>query len=99
MSKNKLSKAQKDVMRQIQNGSVIGELSDKFNGRYELFTRVPNGFPVTCRPCERPFVLKRINKNTVFALLGLGLICKDNTVEETMYPFTRDCWYVFEANG
>lgn len=95
---NKLSKEQKDVVCQMQNGSVIGESSDKFNGLYELFTRKPNRFPVTCHPCEHPFVVKRLNKNTVFALLALGLICKDNKVAELMVPFGRDVWYVFEAN-
>lgn len=88
-----LSKVQKEVIHQMQSGSVIGEFSDKTNGRYELFTRKPDWFPVTCHPLEHPFVVKRINKNTVFALLALGLICKDNTVAEAMHPFSRDVWY------
>ena len=94
----KLTKAQKDVVRQMQNGSVIGELSDKFNSQYELFTRKPNWFPETYHPCEHPFVVKRINKNTVFALLTLGLIRKDNKMAESMTPFGRDAWYVFKEN-
>lgn len=98
MMTNKLSKAQKDVVRQMQNGSVIGEASDKFNGLYELFTRKPNWFPETCHPLEHPFVVKKLNKNTVFALLALNLICKDNKTAESMVPFGRDVWYVFEAN-
>jgi hypothetical protein len=91
-----LSKAQNNVVRQIKSGSVIGELSDKFNGRYELFTRKPNWFPKTCHPCEHPFVVKRISKNTVFALLTASLIHKKD-VAEAMWPFSRDVWYVFKA--
>ncbi len=98
MMTNKLSKAQRGVVHQMQNGSVIGELSDKFNGLYEIFTRKPNWFPETCHPFEHPFVVKRLNKNTVFALLALDLIRKDNKVAELMVPFSRDAWYVFEAN-
>lgn len=93
----KLSKAQNYVMLEMQYGSVIGELSDKINGRYELFTRKQDWIPETCHPCEHPFVVKTINKNTVFALLALGLICKDNTVAESMKPFGRDAWYVLDS--
>ena len=95
---NKLSVAQNYVMLEMQYGAVVGELSDKTNGRYELFTRKPNWFPETCHPCEHGFIVKRINKNTIFALLELGLICKNNTVAEAMKPFSRDCWYAFKAN-
>lgn len=98
MMTNKLSKAQNYVMLEMQYGAVIGELSDKHNGRYELFIRKLNWFPETCHPCEHPFVVKRLNKNTVFVLLTLGLICKDNKVAELMVPFGRDTWYVFKAN-
>jgi len=90
----KLSKAQNYVMLEMEFGAVIGELSDKRNGRYELFMRKPDWFPETNHPCQHPFIVKRINKNTVFALLASGLICIDNTVAETMKPFGRDFWYV-----
>ncbi len=91
----KLSKAQTYVMLEMEHGAVIGELSDKHNGRYELFIRKPNWFPETCHPCEHPFVVKRINKDTVFALLTLGFIRKDNSIADSMSPFGRDVWYVF----
>jgi hypothetical protein len=91
-----LTKAQQNVMSKMQTGSVIGELSDKINGRYELFTRKPNCFPESHHQNEHPFEIKSINKNTVFALLTLGLIRKDNEIAESMLPFGRDCWYVKE---
>lgn len=94
----KLTKAQQEVVFELQIGAVIGELSNKRNSRYELFVRKQNWFPVTCHHFEHPFKVKRLNKNTVFALLALGLICQDNTITETMTPFERDSWYVFEAN-
>lgn len=94
--KLKLTKAQQEVVFELQKGAVIGEMSFKRNSRYELFIRKPNWFPVTCHHFEHPFEIKRLNKNTVFALLALGLICQDNTIAETMRPFTRDDWYVFE---
>jgi len=93
----KLSKVQNYVMLEMEYGAVIGELSDKRNGRYELFIRKRNWFPETCHPCEHPFILKTLNKNTVFVLLELGLIHKDNKVAESMLPFSRDYWYVFEG--
>ena len=46
----KLSKAQNYVMLEMQYGAVIGELSDKKNGRYELFISKPDWFPETCHP-------------------------------------------------
>lgn len=92
----KLTKAQKDVVSQMQNGSVIGELSDKINGRYELFTRKPNWIPES--RLDSPFIVKTINKHTVFALLTLGLIRESNNVASSMLPFSRNVWYVFEAN-
>ena len=92
-----LSKAQNYVLLEMEYGAIIGELSDKINGRYELFIRKPNWFPETCHPCEHPFTVKRISKNTVYALLTLGLIRRDNTVAESMNPFSRDVWYVFEG--
>ena len=96
MPENKIiSKAQKDVVRQMQSGSVIGELSDKVNGRYELFTRKPNYNPYF--RLDYPFLIRRINKHTVFALLTLGVIRKDNKVAEAMLPFSRNVWYVFDA--
>ena len=90
----KLSKAQKKVLCQIRNGSIIGELSDKVNGRYELFTPKPSYTP--CRRLDYPFYVKTINKNTVFALLVLGLIREDNKVAKSMLPFSRDIWYVLK---
>ena len=93
----KLTKAQNYVMLEMKYGAVIGELSDKRNGRYELFIRKPDWFPETCHPCEHGFIVKRINKNTVFALLALGLIRQDNEVAESMTPFGRDTWYVFRG--
>lgn len=93
IANKKLSKVQQAVIRQMRNGSVIGEFSDKMNGRYELITRNPNETHYSNR-----FKVKRINKNTVFALLALGLIRKDDTVAKAMLPFGRDIWYVFEAN-
>ena len=98
MSK-KLSEAQYKVLLQMKNGSVIGEQSEKFNGRYELFTRKPYWIPETNNPCEHSFTVRTINRNTIFALLTLGLIHKDNNVGETMLPFSRDVWYVFERQG
>jgi hypothetical protein len=83
----KLTKAQKAVVLELQKGAVIGELSDKRNGRYKLFMRKTNWFPITCHQFEHPFTVMRLNKNTVFALLTLGLIEKDR-------PFERDNWYV-----
>ena len=77
-----LTKAQKEVVSQLQKGAVIGEYSDKINGRYELFIRKPNRHKT-----------KRLNKNTVFALLTIGLICENNKIAETMSPFHRDKWY------
>lgn len=94
----KLSKAQNNVLSQMKNGSVIGEQSEKFNGRYELFTRKPDWVPETNNPCEHSFTVRTINRNTIFALLTLGFIHKSNRVAETMLPFSRDVWYVFEAN-
>ncbi len=88
-----ISKAQNYVMLEMQYGAVIGELSDKVNGRYELFIRKPDWFPETCHPCEHGFIIKRINKNTAFALLSEGLICDDNSVASSMLPFSRDVWY------
>ncbi len=92
----KLSKAQYKVLLQMMTGSVIGEQSEKFNGRYELFTRKPNWVPETNNPCEHPFTVRTINKNTVFALLALDLIHKKD-MREAMWPFSRDVWYIFEA--
>lgn len=89
----RLTKAQSIVIEALKNGAVIGELSNKRNGRYELFVRKPNWFPVTSYHFEHPLEIKTLNKNTVFALLTLGLICQDNTIAERMLPFTRDCWY------
>lgn len=94
----KLSKAQNNVLSQMRNGSIIGELSDKFNGRYELFTRKPNWVPKTNHPLESPFVAETLNKNTVFALLTLGLIRKKD-IREAMWPFGRDVWYVFNLKN
>ncbi len=80
----------------MRQSSIVGEMSDKVNGRYELFTRRTNWFPKTHHPCEHPFVVKRLDKNTVFALLALGKIKKDNLVGSQMEPFSRDCWYICE---
>ena len=93
-----LSNTQKRIIDRMQEGAVIGELSDKFNGRYELFMRKKNWLAETKHPLEHPFQIRRLNKNTVFALLALGLIRKDNSVAKEMKPFSRDVWYVFEAN-
>ncbi len=67
----------------MNQGAVIGELSDTLNGRYELFIGI-----------KYPFSIKRLNKNTVFALLTLGLIKQDNSIAEKMKPFIRDYWYI-----
>ena len=90
------SKAQLAIMGRLRQGSVIGELSDKSNGRYELFTRKPGHFePKSWN--DHPFVVRRLNKNTVFGLLELGYIKKDNSLWEQMRPFFRDCWYVYKS--
>jgi hypothetical protein len=81
----KLTKTQAEVLEKIRNGSVIGELSDKVNGRYELFTTTD---------IQGEFIIKKLNKNTVFALLTLGLIHIDNNVANNMRPYGRDYWYV-----
>ena len=80
-----LTKAQVIVICKMRHGSVIGELSDIVNGRYELFTLANS---------ESHFELQRLNKNTVFALLALGLIRQDNSIAKQMQPFSRDSWYV-----
>lgn len=92
-----LTVVQKKVVEQMRQGAVIGELSELRNGRYELFVRKANWTPRTGHPCENPFIVKRINKNTVFALLAIGLIRNDNTIAETMRPFVRDTWYVYDG--
>lgn len=90
----KLSKVQKKVLQQMQGGSVIGELSDKINGRYELFVRQP-----LVKDPESRYVVKleRLNKNTVFALMALDLIREDNEIAESMLPYGRDHWYVINT--
>ncbi len=93
IKKIKLTKAQKEVVSQLQKGAVIGEFSNKFNGLYELFIRKPNWFPVTHHHFENPFEIRRLNKNTVFALLTIGLIYENSEIAETMSPYSRDKWY------
>ena len=90
-----MTKKQRYVLNKMRQGSVIGELSEKANGRYELFTKIPRYVVKSLN--DHRFIVERLNKNTVFALLGLGHICKDNFVETLMSPFCRDCWYV--CNG
>jgi len=80
--KFKISPAQMKVLEEMGQGAVIGELSDKINGRYELFTSEPESF-----------IIRSLNKNTVFALLSLGVIKRDNSISEQMAPFSRDYWY------
>lgn len=92
-----ITKTQTQVLRCMRHGAVIGELSDKINGRYELFTRKPHCFRPKSWP-DHPFIIQTLNKNTVFALLTLGEIEIDNSIAEQMKPFGRDCWYVFKAN-
>ena len=89
-----MTKKQKYVLDKMRKGSVIGELSQKANGRYELFTKIP-GYIVKSHNDHR-FVVERLNKNTVFALLELGFIVRDDFVETLMNPFWRDCWYIYK---
>lgn len=94
----KLSKVQNEVVARLRKGAVIGELSAKKNGLYELFVRKPDWIPPKRRSVfclQHPFEIRRLNKNTVFALLGEGLIREDNKIAETMAPFSRDRWYGF----
>ena len=92
--KSELSKAQDKVLRQMRNGSIIGELSDKVNGRYELFTPKPSY--TLCKRLDYPFYVRTINKTTVFTFLTLGLIREDSEVAKSMLPFSRNIWYVFK---
>ena len=88
------SKEQLAIIEKLRQGSVIGELSNKVNGRYELFTRKQGCFePKSWN--DHNFIIRRLNKNTVFSLLALGYIKKDNSIEQQMRPFGRDCWYVY----
>jgi hypothetical protein len=91
-----LSKVQAEVLEKLKSGSVIGELSDKTNGLYELFTKKSN-FVKSRHFNHVPFTVRRLNKNTVFALLTVGTIRIDNSIGAEMKPFSRDCWYVYNS--
>ena len=91
-----LTEVQQRVVLQMQKGSVVGELSSRVNGRFELFTKLqgfikPKSLNDSCR-----FDVERINKSTVFALLEIGIIERDDFIETMMSPFSRDCWYVYK---
>lgn len=90
-----LNEAQSEVLEKMKCGSVIGELSDKINGRFELFTKKSDTYVRKSINDTGNFEVKRLNKNTVFALLELGIIKQDSFVETVMSPFSRDCWYVY----
>lgn len=84
ISEKVLTEEQLVVLEKLQQGAVIGEVSKKINGQYKLFSS-RRGIPE----------VSRLNKNTVFAMLTLGLIKKDNSIEGRMGPLSRDCWYVY----
>lgn len=92
MEKMKATKVQIEVLEKMQRGSVIGVLQNKINSRFELFTRNPD-FKPSPRWNHSPFIIETLNKNTVFALLTLGVIEDDHLIGEKMKPFSRDCWY------
>lgn len=92
----RVSTTQATTLVKMRTGSVIGELTDKTNGRFELFTRKTGIFePKSLN--DHNFIVKRLNKNTVFALLQIGMITLDNSIENQMVPFGRDCWYVYNG--
>ena len=92
-----MTKTQTAVADKLRSGSVIGELSDKVNGRYELFTLQP-GAKKTNHPMDHNFKVERLNKNTFFALLAIGVIVQDDSVSASMSPFARDCWYRYNES-
>jgi hypothetical protein len=88
------SSVQHEIFLELCKGAVIGELSDKIGGRYELFIRKTGWRPITGHHFEHPFIVKRLNKNTFFSLLENGIIEENNSCAENMLPFGRDKWYI-----
>ncbi len=91
-----MTSAQEKVIAIMREGAVIGELTDKVNGLYELFVRSPNWQPSN-HPLDHPFVVQRLNKNTFFALLAEGRIVESDAICPQMLPFSRDAWYVLKG--
>ena len=91
MKKMRATEVQMVVLEKMMRGAVIGVRRERFNSTFELFTRNPDFKPGSLN--KTPFTICTLNKNTVFALLTLGVIEDDYLVGERMKPFSRDCWY------
>ncbi len=93
--KTKLTKSQLKILGEMRQGSVIGEL-DEGSGIYELFTEKPGYFePKSWN--DHPFVVRRLRKSTVLALIQSGFIIGDNSIASEMKPFSRNYWYIYNG--
>ncbi|KKN08795.1 hypothetical protein LCGC14_1052970 [marine sediment metagenome] len=87
----KLSKAQIKIYRQLIDRSVIGEFQDGKTAGFELFSK-----PLYETNQLKQRTVTRILPATFYAIYTLGLIEKNNSIQEEMYPYTRDNWYVLK---